>query len=46
MYAADEQKRPVHGEAHNVARLVEIVGAGGTDGERPIEGGEAGRLVA
>jgi hypothetical protein len=46
MYAPDEEKRPVDGEAQDVGRAVEVVGLLDADGKRPVEGREVGRRVA
>jgi hypothetical protein len=46
VYAADEQQRPVDGEAQNVAGLVEVVRARDADGQWPVERGEVGSGVA
>jgi hypothetical protein len=45
VYAADEEKRPVYGEADDVTGVVEVVRACGADWERPVEGGKAGGLI-
>lgn len=43
---AEENERPYCGESPYIARMVEVVGGGHANGQRPIQGGKFGSLVA